>query len=571
MIIKDIIIERVRNSLNKIRLESKNIYLEHPEKEEHGDYSTNLALEIYARNKKIKNGNCKNPKQIALNIVKELLLDENLKTIVSSIEVAGPGFINFRIRDKILIQELLRIKQLGKKYGSSKEGIGKTLIVDYSSPNIAKRFSIGHLRSTIIGQSLYNTYKFIGWKVIGDNHLGDWGTQFGKMIVAIRKWSNKQVDQLSVDELENLYIKFHKEVDKDPKLEEEARQAFKALEEGKSQEIQLWRRLVKSSTKEFAKIYDLLKVKFDISIGESFYEKIMPFIVKDAIDKKVAKKSKGALIITFPDGLLPPAMLLKSDGATTYLTRDLAAIKFRKQKYNPDLYVYEVGAEQTLHFQQLFYAAELLGLGSRDVFKHIPHGLIRLKEGKMSTRKGRTIKLEKVLMESIKRAKKFNSDKQIAKMVGIGAVKYNDLKHAPTTGYVFDWDEVLSLEGNSGPYLQYTYARCISVLRKSGKKLEKYESEIVRNKLNTEEINLLRWLYRFSEFVIEGACRFSPNLLCTFLHELSQRYNTFYHKHSVLKADTLQTKKFRLLLTEAVSQVLKNGLSLLGIDTPERM
>jgi arginyl-tRNA synthetase len=564
--IKEKISKLIRDSIKQLQkdkvFESFNIdkiQIEHPEKEVHGDYSTNVAMMIGKKTKK-------NPMKIAE------LLAENFKAqalnLFEKVEVIKPGFINFRIKQTILIELIKNIAKQGEKYGRCDGGRGKTLIIDYSAPNIAKPFSIGHLRSTIIGQSLYNLYKFTGWKVVGDNHLGDWGTQFGKLIVAIRKWADKPVDKLSIDELEYLYVKFHKEAEQNPELDDEARQAFKSLEDGKKEERIIWKQLVKGSMKEFQYIYNLLGVNIDVAIGESFYEDIMPEVIKEAKKKGVARKSKGALIISYPGNKLPPAMLLKSDGATTYFTRDLATIKFRKKKWNPDLMIYEVGVEQSLHFQQLFWAVELLGWAKRNQFIHVPHGLIRLKEGKISTRKGRTIKLEGLVHKAIEKASQWNNDPKIAKAVGIGAVKYNDLKHSPTSGYVFSWDEALNLKGNSGPYLQYTYARCRSVLEKGKKKLAK---NIPTYKPNAEEFKVLRWIYRFPEIIHESAQKYAPNILCNFLFELAQRYNTFYSKHSILSADSDKEKQFRIVLTKAVSQVIKNGLKLLGISIPEKM
>lgn len=532
------------------------IFLEHPENLGHGDYATNIAM-VLAKKKKQK------PRELAEKIVAKIPKTDFLEKI----EVAGPGFINFWLSNKILTGEPLKIIEQGLKYGSFNVGQGKTAIIDYSSPNIAKRFTIGHLRSTIIGQVLYNLYQFCGWKVIGDNHLGDWGTQFGKMIVAVRKWAKKPISKLSIDEMEELYVKFHEEVEKDSCLDDLARQAFKNLEDGKNEERKIWRQLVDASMQEFQKIYHLLGVKIDVAYGESFYEEMMPAVIKEAKKKKAAVKSKGALVVLFPRDKLPPAMLLKSDGATTYFTRDLATIKFRKEKWQPELVIYEVGSEQSLHFKQVFWAAELLGWAKREDFFHVPHGLIRLKEGKMSTRKGRTIKLEKVLQEAMKKASKFNDDPEISRAVGIGAVKYNDLKRSPTSGYVFDWKEILNLEGNSGPYLQYTYARCKSVLAKTKDGNYKLAQNI---KLNEEELAVLRRLYRFPEIIIEAAEKYSPNLICNFLFDLAQKFNVFYNKHRILKPDSSE-ESFRLGLTAAVAQTLENGLKLLGLETPKKM
>jgi len=532
--------------------------LEHPNVDSHGDYSINLALQS------------ENPRQTAIKFIKKFKASKDIQKLVEKIKIAGPGFINFYLKPEVLINELNQILKQKNQYGSSQSGKGKTMVIDYSAPNIAKRFTIGHLRSTIIGQAIYNFYQFLGWKCIGDNHLGDWGTQFGKMIIAINKWAKKSVDQLTVEEMETLYVRFHQEAEKDPRLDDQARLAFKNLEDGQKQERDLWQKLVKRSMAEFQQIYDLLDIQIDKTYGESFYKDLWSEVIKEAKAKKVAVESQGALIVSYPDDQLPPAILLKSDGATTYFTRDLATIKFRQQKWQPSLMVYEVGAEQTLHFRQVFWAAELLGWGKKDDFVHIPHGLIRLKQGKMSTRKGNVIKLDQVLQKAINRAKKFNPDTKISRAVGIGAIKYNDLKRHPKTGYTFDWQEALNLEGNSGPYLQYTHARCQSVLKKASNSSELEHSP----EINPEELSLLRYLYQFPEIVQSAAQQYAPNLICNFLFELSQRFNTFYNQHSILQPRTphpAPRTQLRLALTAATAQVLRNGLKLLGIKAPDRM
>ena len=561
--------DQLKKAISQV-LKVNNFKLEHPNIDSHGDYSINVALSCPKDGQPLAE---KDPRQAATKFVKKLQADKDIEKLVEKIKIAGPGFINFHLRSEVLIKELQAILDQKDQYGSSQSGRGKTMVIDYSAPNIAKRFTIGHLRSTIIGQTIYNLYQFLGWKCIGDNHLGDWGTQFGKMIIAIDKWAEKTVDQLSMEEMETLYVRFHQEAEKDPKLDDLARQAFKNLETGQKKEHDLWEKLVKHSMVEFQQIYDLLDVQIDKAYGESFYKDLWSEIIKEAKTKKVAVKSQGALIISYPNDQLPPAILLKSDGATTYFTRDLATIKFRQQKWQPDLMIYEVGAEQTLHFKQVFWAAELLGWGKKDNFVHIPHGLIRLKQGKMSTRKGNIIKLDQVLQKAINRAKKFNSDTKTSQAVGIGAIKYNDLKRHPKTGYTFDWKEILNLEGNSGPYLQYTYARCQSVLSKSQLKI--VCQPLAENcKLNPQELSLLRYLYQFPEIVQSAAQQYAPNLICTFLFELSQRFNTFYNQHSILAPRIPNPEsriQLRLALTASTAQVLHNGLKLLGIKAPNRM
>ncbi len=545
------------------------IKIEHPKEMFHGDYATSIALVI---SKILK----KNPMEIAESIKFQVLDLE--PDFFERVEVVKPGFINFFLSQQSLINSLNNILKEKDKYGSAK--VGKTVVIDYSAPNIAKPFGIGHSRSTIIGQAIYNIYQFLGWKCIGDNHLGDWGTQFGKMIVAIRKWGNKEkLKDLSIADLEKLYVKFHQEMEAYPELENEARAWFKKLEDNNKEAKEIWQTCVDISLKEFDKVYKLLGIKIDYVLGESFYQgKMMP-IIKEASKKKIATKSQGALIIKYPRDKLSLAIVLKSDGATNYLTRDLATIQHRLKTWKPDLMIYEVGVEQSLHLKQLFWAVELLGWAKREKFFHMAHGLYRGKQGKLSTRKGKTIHLESVLQEAIDRAKKIintsetsqdlstKEKEKIAQIVGIGAVKYNDLSQHYSRNIVFDWDKILNLKGNSGPYLQYTFARCKSVLKKSKTKINFKNIE----NLNSEEKDILRTIYKFPEVVQEAADKFSPNLICNFAFDLAQKYNLFYQKHSIIKAETDNLKMFRLSLTTAVAQVLKNSLSLLGISAPEKM
>ena len=519
---------------------------EHPEREEWGDWA------VFVKSK-----------EQAKLIVNKLKKEE----FVDSVEVVG-SFINVRLKIRYLVSQMFPV--LNKKTGR--------VIVEYSSPNIAKSFGIGHLRSTIIGQALYNIYESLGYEVIGDNHLGDWGTQFGKLLCML----NGQGSTLSVEDLEKLYVQYHKAPEDD-----KARQWFKRLEEGDKPARKLWESCVQISVREFDKIYKLLGVKIDNAYGESFYEDLMKEVVADAAS--VARKSQGALIIDIPGH--PPLMLLKSDGTTTYATRDLATLKFRRQKWDPDIIIYEVGAEQTLHFVQVFAAARMLWYVREGCnLIHTKHGLYLGPDGKkFATRTGRTIKLEEVLQEAIELAKKFNPDAKIATAVGIGAIKYFDLSHNIQSDIVFDWEKVMALEGNSGPYLQYTFARTQSVLRKAGNSPSatagpslKLREGNKRGELNLEELRVLRWIYRWPEVVEEAAERLAPNLICNFIYELAQRFNGFYNKHRILTpsesppnlgGDTEGegVRDFRLALTDAVGRVLKAGLEMLGIKALDRM
>ena len=528
--------------------------LEATENPDFGDYTTNAAMRF------------EDPRQKAEEIVEKLKTDSELSKLIDKIDVAGPGFINFRLKKDVLVDNLIQIEQEKEKYGTEDSGKGKTVIIDYSSPNIAKPFGVGHLRSTIIGQALCNLYAALGYTVVGDNHLGDWGTQFGKLLYMIEL---KKVTDFDIAKLEELYVEFHKLAEADPSLEEKAREWFKKLEDGNSEAKSIWQKCVDVSMKEFDRVYDLLGVKIDFAFGESYYESEMRQIMGDpSVKKHLSKGEDGALIIDLTkEGIATPLMFLKSDGATTYATRDLATIKFRVRKWDPDIIIYEVGAEQSLHFKQVFAAARLLGLVKEKVtLVHTAHGLYLAADGKkFSTRAGKTIKLEEVLDEAIKRAKKLgNSGEKLAKDVGIGAIKYFDLMHSVQSNVIFEWDKIMNMEGNSGPYLQYTVARTNSVLAKAKVKEEKLNVTDV----NLEEESVLRSLVKFPEIIESSANLHSPNLLCSYLYDLAQKYNGFYNKHKIIGSDN---ENFRLALTFGVGQVLKNGLKLLGIATPERM
>ncbi|MBI2268713.1 MAG: arginine--tRNA ligase [Candidatus Blackburnbacteria bacterium] len=618
--------EAIKNALKELGIEAGSVELEHPTLRQaqgklgHGDYSSNIAMAIVSSGKgKGKREKSGTPLELAEAIklkiacppIASLLGDsrrENPLKILDRVEVAPPGFINFFLSKEALLQELYFALDTGEKYGSSKEGEGKRILVDHSHPNIAKRFGIGHLRSTIIGQAIIKLHKFLGWDVIADNFLGDWGTQFGMLIARIQNSKfkiqncNSKFKNLTIDDFERMYVEFNQEAKDNPALMEEARMWFKKLEEGDSEAWEIWQHIKSISLVEFKRIWDLLGVEFDYIHAESFFEDKMAPVLKDAKEKGIAKEDQGALIVRIP-GLETPLLLLKSDRATTYETRDLAAIRFWAREFKPEKIVYEVGVDQEFHFKQVFAVAEMLGYAKKEQLVHVKHGLYRLETGKMRTRAGQTVKLELILDEAIKRAKRLaeskfgyeamkpRSDKamtqdssiasslnshsvasdEVAVAVGIGAIKYFDLSHHPSTDIVFDWEKMFALEGNSAPYLQYTHARCRSVLQRAG--IFNFQFQI--SNLEPEEEAILRLFYHFPEVIQESAYNFSPNLLCNFLFELSQRYNTFYAAHRILDVSRSSIANsqsaFRLALTEAVANTLKTGLGLLGIQAPERM
>lgn len=526
--------------------------------EKFGDYSSNVAL----KNKDIN--------------LEDLVEKINKLDLPFTASFVG-RFINFSLKDDVLVDNLISIDSTKEEYGKSKLGEGKLAIVEYSSPNIAKPFGVGHLRSTVIGDAVANLMESLGYKVMRDNHLGDWGTQFGKVICAIKKWGNEEDIEKSespVNELVNLYVKYHEESKVDPKLDDEARSWFKKLEDGDTETKRLWQKCVDWSWVEFEKIYDLLGIKFDESfnngrgLGESFFESRMASIINELNEQKLLKVGEdGAKLVFFKEETkLPPLMILKKDGTTLYSTRDLATDKYRLEKFNPEIVINEVGSEQSLYFKQLYEIEKILGWYKDGQRIHVGHGLFLLDGKKMSTRAGKTVKLDEVLVEAIERAKKLgNTDDETAKQVGIGAIKYFDLSHHPMTNINFDWDSMFSMEGNSSPYIQYTVARINSLVTK-GKSTENLKTEDIN--LNDEETAVLRKLAQFQEIIVTAAKSYSPNIICNYLYDLASKFNTLYNKHKIVGS---REEEFRLLLSKSTAQVLKNGLKLLGIEAPERM
>ncbi len=621
---KSQIIKSLQNIVGEV-----DIKLDIPEREEFGDYSSNVAMTTFENVKtQTPNAKWKTARDYGEHIKSKLDQDDQLAQYVDTIEIVGPGFINFHLARSHLTRVLKEILEKGENFGKSKIGNGKTVVIDYSSPNIAKPFGIGHLRSTIIGQALYNIYTFLDYNVVGDNHLGDWGTQFGKLLYMLDvTFKGESLQGITLEDLEKLYVQFHQEAENDPKLEETARVWFKKLEDGDSTARSLWQKCVDISMAEFNRIYKLLGVEIDYAYGESSYEEEMKKMVDDFNSGKLKgleEGEDGAKIVNLEgSGINVPLMFLKADGATTYATRDLACIRFRVREWNPDIFIYEVGVEQKLHFQQVFAAAKQLGLvNKRVILYHTNHGWYLAPDGKkFSTREGKTVKLEEILREAVERAKKLGSeDEDTARKVGIGAIKYYDLMRSVQTDVVFSWDKIMNMEGNSGPYLQYTYARTRSVLAKSIYKktntksqtksndknsdvsnLENWDLNVVSDfefdisNLNKEELSLLRSFIHFPEVVETAAENYAPNLLCNYLFDLAQKFNTFYQKHKIIGGlevrhtgsgtqlkylnkgsspgvyGTRSVESFRLSLTLATGTIIKSGLELLGIDSPEKM
>ncbi len=562
MEIKEKIISSIRQACGALNWPEIDFTIEHPDEMSHGDYATNIALIL---SKQLK----KTPVAVAKELVEKI--KQKQPTEILKIEVAGPGFINFYLTDKYFAEGVKEILNKGENYGKKPKKFfgGQKVIVEYSSPNIAKPFTVGHLRSTIIGDAVANILEFNGKKVIRDNHLGDWGTQFGKLIVALKKWSSIEAIEKSdkpIKDLVDLYVKFHDEVEKNKNLEDEGRTWFAKLEKGDKEARNIWQKCVNLSLKEFERIYKTLDVKFDTSYGESFYENKMASVIADVKKAGIARDSEGAYLIFFENEKYPPLMLLKSDRSSLYALRDLAADKWRKKKYGQNtIIINEVGMEQELQFQQLFEAEKLLGYVKEGERIHVKHGLYRFKEGKMSTRKGNVIWLDEVINEAVERAGKIN--KETAEVVAIGALKFNDLKREAKGDINFDWDEILNLKGDSGPYLQYAYVRAKSILQKA--ETEGIKAQVLGARLEVLG-DLAKLLDQFVETVERAGQEYAPHYLATYLTELASAFSTFYAQETVVdKNDT--NSPVKIALVKAFSIVMKNGLNLLGIKVPERM
>ncbi len=519
----------------------------------------------------------KSPQEVAGQLAGML----QLGPLLASAHAAG-GYLNLTLaRAPFAAGVMAEFHRMGDRYGSSDVGAGGTVVIDYSAPNVARQMSVGHLRSTIIGAALYRLHGFSGYRPIGDNHLGDWGTQFGTLLYAYHAWLDRPAyERDAIAELLRLYVKFDEEARKDPTLRDRAREWHLRLEQKDPEARRLWQEFVAHSLAAFQKVYDLLEVRFDHTLGESFYEDKVGEVIEDAVARGIAEEDQGALIMRLDDaGITTPLMLRRSDGATLYHTRDLATALYRIRTFHPAKILYVVGSDQRLHFQQLFAALRKFGYGDVE-YVHVDFGLIQLPEGRMSTRRGRVVFLEDVLDEAIARARRLVEDKnpeltddekaQVAKIVGIGAIKYADLSTSRVKNVVFDWERMLALDGDSAPYLQYTYVRAQSILRK-GAVSGADGSYDPRAAATVEEWALVKHLARFPEAVTEATHTYSPHIVATYLFHLAQRFHAFYHEVPVLQAGDEVLRASRAQLVAAVAGVMRGGLGLLGIRVPERM
>ncbi|MCI1931753.1 MAG: arginine--tRNA ligase [Clostridia bacterium] len=496
---------------------------------------------------------------------------------ISEIKVQS-AYLNF-FTDKSVFAEKVISKVIAEKenYGRSTEGNGKTVVIDYSSPNIAKPFHVGHLRSTVIGNSLYKIYEFMGYKCVGINHLGDWGTQFGKLISAYKRWGSKEaVEKDGISELMRIYVKFHEEAEKEPSLNDEARAWFKKMQDGDKEALSLWKWFHDMSMKEFNRIYDVLGVKFDAFTGESFYNDKMAAVVDELKEKKLLKKSNGAEIVDLEEADMPPCLIIRSDGGTLYATRDIAAAFYRKKTYNFDKCLYVTAVDQNLHFAQWFKVIEKMGYPWSKDLVHVPFGLVSLPDGKLSTRRGKVVLMEELLKEAVNKTRNIIEDKnpelpdkeKVARQVGIGAVIFDDLYNGRIKDVVFSWDKMLNFEGETGPYVQYTNARACSILRKAEN--INFENIDYTSLTDGASVDVCRLLDIFSDKVCDAASKYEPSIVSRYLVDLSQAFNKFYHDNPILSAEK-EVCKARLAVVKSVSTVIKAGLSLLGIQAPEQM
>lgn len=513
----------------------------------------------------------KAPPMIAQDL-KESIGDQ---TFLSEIKVVG-GYLNFYVDKAQYAQQIIDKYNNATDYGCSDQGKDKTICIDYSSPNVAKNFHVGHLRTTIIGNSLYKIFSKLGYKVVRINHLGDWGTQFGKLIVAYKKWGSREaVEEKGIEELMDIYVKFHEEAEKDDSLNDEARAWFLKMEQGDEEALEIWQWFRDISLKEFMRVYNILGMEFDSFAGESFYRDKTTDVIKRLTDDGLLKESQGAMIVPLDEYDMPPCIVAKKDGSSIYATRDLAAILYRKATYNFDRCLYVTGLEQKLHFAQVFKVIELMGNDYAKNLVHIPYGLVSLKSGKISSRKGNVIFAEDLLRESINKTTSIIEEKnpdipdkeEVAKQVGIGAIIFNDLYNQRIKDVIFDWNKLLNFDGETGPYVQYTYARASSVLRKIGEVPDTIDYTLLTDEAS---IGLLKEIERYPQVIKDAAERYEPSVIARYSIDLAHAFNKFYHECQINVEDET-TKYTRTNVVKIARYIIKDALSLLGIQCPEQM
>ena len=558
-------VELIKSQIDELTIEEINNLIEVPPSYDMGDY----AFPVFSLAKTYR----KAPNIIAEELASKLSHDENFEKIENK-----AAYLNFFINKEKLTQTLLEeILAKETNFGSSDLGQGKTVIVEYSSPNIAKPFHIGHIRTTVIGNALFNIYKFLGFDTVSINHLGDYGTQFGQLISAYKKWGDREViEENPIQELLKLYVKWNSEADKDETLRDEARYWFKELENKNQEAVELWQWIRDVSLKEFSKVYDMLNIKFDSYAGESFYSDKMPAVLKEMENSGIMKESEGASIVDLEPYGMPPALIKKSDGSTLYTTRDITAAIYRKQKYDFYKNIYVVGSQQNLHFKAWIKIVELMGYDWAKDCIHIPFGMVSLEGSTLSTRRGNVVFLEDVLNTAVEKTQQIIDERnpnlenkeEVAKQIGIGAVIFQELFNQRIKDYVFSWERTLSFDGETGPYVQYTHARTNSLLEKG----EFNREDSVDYKLlgSEDEINIIRLIYDFPNIVMDSMEKNEPFFVTRHIVEIAKAFNKFYNSSPIIIED-LELKKARLMLTYAVKNVIRTGLNLLGIEAPLKM
>ena len=570
---KDEIAKLIAQKVEGLELSEIQDMIEVPQDAKMGDY----AFPCFKLAKVLR----KAPPLIAKGIA-ESIADAPLFEKVEQVNAYVNMFIS---REEFVKDTLTEVLVKGDDFGKTDIGAGKKVIVEYSSPNIAKPFHIGHIRSTVIGNSIYKIYDALGYDVVRINHLGDYGTQFGKMICAYRHWGNKEdVIKEPIKTLLSYYTKFHVEVETHPELDDEAREIFTKLEHGEKEEVELWQWFRDESLKEFTRVYDMLGISFDSYAGESFYSDKMPRFVQELKDKGLLEASQGAQIVDLEPYGLGAALVTKSDGSTLYITRDIAAAVYRKETYDFYKNIYVVASQQNLHFQQWIQIVELLGYEWARDCVHIPFGLVSLEDGTMSTREGRVVFLEDVLNKAVDKTREIIKEKNadaseedvddIAKAVGIGAVIFQELSNNRIKDYVFKWDKVLNFDGETGPYVQYTHARCASVLRKAGETIVKKAAVLdgvdCKYLCSESAYELAKLLYRFPAVIVDAGDKYEPSIVTRHIVDMAQGFNRFYHDEHIL-TDNEEEKIAKVALVIAAKDAIKNGLALLGMKAPERM
>lgn len=538
--------------------------LEIPPKPDMGDY----AFPCFQLAKTLR----KAPPLIASDIAEKIGDND----IIEKLEVQG-AYLNFFIKKDVFVKSMIENADK-ENFGASDIGKGKTICIDYSSPNVAKNFHVGHLRTTIIGNSLYKIFSKLGYQVERINHLGDWGTQFGKLIVAYKKWGSKEaVEKNGISELMRLYVKFHDEAADDATLNDQAREWFSQMEQGNEEALSIWQWFVDISLIEYKRTYNLLGMEFDHYLGESFYRDKTADVVKRLQDANLLEESEGAQIVNLDDYNMAPCLIMKKDGSSIYATRDLAAIFYRKDTWNFDKCLYVTGQEQKLHFAQVFKVVELLGNDwAKDSLVHIPYGLVSLEGAKLSTRSGNIIYAEDILLQAIEKVKQTIMEKnpdledkdEVAKIVGVGAIIFHDLYNQRIKDVSFKWDKVLNFDGETGPYVQYTYVRCASILRNVT-----YDENAAIDYnllLDNEAISLLKEINRFPEVILDAAEKYEPCVIARFAMDVAQSFSRFYNADRVNVEDEA-LRNARVKLVSMTKRTLKDALALLGVDCPEQM